>query len=86
MLSKKEFIDKNINNINNKNLDQNINQTNLINLLISEKKSLEEKNSKLEKRLAETEKQNYKNLQAMRENYELEIGKCKEAWYQTEKI
>ena len=22
----------------------------------------------------------------MRENYELEIGKCKEAWYQTEKI
>ena len=86
LLSKKEFIDKNINNINNKNLDQNINQTNLINLLISEKKSLEEKNSKLEKRLAETEKQNYKNLQAMRENYELEIGKCKEAWYQTEKI
>ena len=86
LLSKKEFIDKNINNINNKNLDQNINQTNLINLLISEKKSLEEKNSKLEKKLAETEKQNYKNLQAMRENYELEIGKCKEAWYQTEKI
>ena len=86
LLSKKEFIDKNINNINDKNLDQNINQTNLINLLISEKKSLEEKNSKLEKRLAETEKQNYKNLQAMRENYELEIGKCKEAWYQTEKI
>ena len=86
LLSKKEFIDKNINNINNKNLDQNINQTNLINLLISEKKSLEEKNSKLEKRLAETEKQNYKNLQAMREKYELEIGKCKEAWYQTEKI
>ena len=51
LLSKKEFIDKNINNINNKNLDQNINQTNLINLLISEKKSLEEKNSKLEKDL-----------------------------------
>ena len=86
LLSKNEFIDKNINNINNKNLAQNINQTNLINLLISEKKSLEEKKSKLETRLAEIEKQNYKKLQAMRDNYELEIGKCKEAWYQTEKI
>ena len=88
LLAKNEYIEKNINinNINNKNLEQNINQTNLINLLISEKKSLEEKNSKLETRIEEIEKQNYKKLQLMRENYELEINKCKEAWYQTEKI
>ena len=84
LLAKNEYIEKNINinNINNKNLEQNINQTNLINLLISEKKSLEEKNSKLETRIEEIEKQNYKKLQLMRENYELEINKCKEAWYQ----
>lgn len=86
LISKNEYIDKNINNINNKNLDKNINQTNLINLLIAEKKSLEEKNAKLEQKLSEVEKQNYKKLQKMRDNYELEIGKCKEAWYQTEKI
>ena len=86
LISKNEYIDKNINNINNKNLDKNINQTNLINLLITEKKSLEEKNAKLEQKLSELEKQNYKKLQKMRDNYELEIGKCKEAWYQTEKI
>ena len=86
LISKNEYIDKNINNINNKNLDKNINQTNLINLLITEKKSLEEKNAKLEQKLSEVEKQNYKKLQKMRDNYELEIGKCKEAWYQTEKI
>ena len=88
LLAKNEYIEKNINinNINNKNLEQSINQTNLINLLISEKKSLEEKNSKLETRIEEIEKQNYKKLQLMRENYELEINKCKEAWYQTEKI
>ena len=86
LISKNEYIDKNINNINNKNLDKNINQTNLINLLIAEKKSLEEKNTKLEQKLSEVEKQNYKKLQKMRDNYELEIGKCKEAWYQTEKI
>ena len=86
LISKNEYIDKNVNNINNKNLDKNINQTNLINLLITEKKSLEEKNAKLEQKLSEVEKQNYKKLQKMRDNYELEIGKCKEAWYQTEKI
>ena len=86
LLQKNEYIEKNINNINNKNFDNNINQTNLINLLISEKKLLEEKNTKLAQKLEEAEKQNYKKLQSMRENYELEIGKCKEAWYQTEKI
>ena len=86
LISKNEYIEKNINNINNNNLDQNINKTNLINLLISEKKSLEEKNLQLVQKLEEKEKQNYKKLQKMRENYELEIGKCKEAWYQTEKI
>ena len=86
LLQKNEYIEKNINNINNKNLDNNINQTNLINLLISEKKLLEEKNTTLTQKLEEVEKQNYKKLQSMRENYELEIGKCKEAWYQTEKI
>ena len=86
LISKNEYIEKNINNINNNNLDQNINKTNLINLLISEKKSLEEKNLQLLQKLEEKEKQNYKKLQKMRENYELEIGKCKEAWYQTEKI
>ena len=85
LLQKNEYIEKNI-NINNKNLDNNINQTNLINLLISEKKLLEEKNTKLVQKLEDAEKQNYKKLQSMRENYELEIGKCKEAWYQTEKI
>ena len=86
LLQKNEYIEKNINNINNKNLDNNINQTNLINLLISEKKLLEEKNTTLTQKLEEVEKQNYKKLQSMRENYEIEIGKCKEAWYQTEKI
>ena len=47
---------------------------------------MEEKNTTLTQKLEEVEKQNYKKLQSMRENYELEIGKCKEAWYQTEKI
>ena len=90
LLSKDEYIKQNI-NINNKNPNSNnnninINQKKLIDSLLSEKKQLQEKNQILQKKLDEIEKSNYKKLQSMRENYELEINKCKDAWFQTEKL
>ena len=86
LLSKDEYIKQNINN-NNKNPNSiNIKQKKLIDSLLSEKKQLQEKNQILQNKLDEIEKSNYKKLQSMRENYELEINKCKDAWFQTEKL
>ena len=42
--------------------------------------------SELQTKLNEAEKINYKKLQKMRENYESETRKNKEAWFQAEKI
>ena len=86
LLSKDEYIKQNINN-NNKNQNSiNIKQKKLIDSLLSDKKQLQEKNQILQNKLDEIEKSNYKKLQSMRENYELEINKCKDAWFQTEKL
>ena len=86
LLSKDEYIKQNINN-NNKNPNSiNIKQKKLIDSLLSDKKQLQEKNQILQNKLDEIEKSNYKKLQSMRENYELEINKCKDAWFQTEKL
>ena len=88
LLSKDEYIKQNMANKNNNIIsnETNINQKKIIDMLLQEKKQLEEKNLKYEKQIEEIEKSNYKKLQMMRENYELEISKCKDAWFQTEKI
>ena len=54
--------------------------------LISEKKNLEIKISDLQEKLQNSEKSTYKKLQNMRENYEIETKKNKDAWFQAEKI
>ena len=62
LLSKDEYIKENINNnttsISN---ETNINQKKLIDMLLMEKKQLEEKNQNYQKQIEEIEKTNYKN-------------------------
>ena len=52
--------------------------------LISKKKKIEIQINELQEKL--NEKISYKKLQSMRENYELETKKNKEAQFQAEKI
>ena len=61
-------------------------QNTLMESLISEKRNMEMQLSELQSKLNEAEKLNYKKLQKMRENYETETRKNKEAWFQAEKI
>ena len=61
-------------------------QNTLMESLISEKRNMEMQLSELQSKLNESEKINYKKLQKMRENYEIETRKNKEAWFQAEKI
>ena len=61
-------------------------QNTLMESLISEKRNMEIQITDLQSKLNESEKINYKKLQKMRDNYELESKKNKEAWFQAEKI
>ena len=61
-------------------------QNTLMESLISEKKKMEIQINELQEKLNQNEKISYKKLQSMRENYELETKKNKDAWFQAEKI
>ena len=61
-------------------------QNTLMESLISEKKKMEIQINELQEKLNQNEKISYKKLQSMRENYELETKKNKEARFQAEKI
>lgn len=61
-------------------------QNTLIETMYSEKKKLENQISDLKDKLNQSEKVSYKKLQTMRENYELETKKNKDAWFQAEKL
>ena len=61
-------------------------QNTLMESLISEKRNMEIQITDLQSKLNESEKINYKKLQKMRDNYELESKKNKEAWFQAERI
>ena len=61
-------------------------QNTLMESLYSEKKKMEAQISELQDKLSQSEKSSYKKLQTMRENYELETKKNKDAWFQAEKL
>lgn len=61
-------------------------QNTLMESLYSEKKKMETQISELQEKLNQSEKISYKKLQTMRENYELETKKNKDAWFQAEKL
>ena len=61
-------------------------QNTLMEYLYSEKKKMETQISELQEKLNQSEKISYKKLQTMRENYELETKKNKDAWFQAEKL
>ena len=61
-------------------------QNTLMESLMSEKRQMEVQINDLQSKLNESEKTNYKKLQNMRENYESETKRNKDAWFQAEKI
>jgi len=61
-------------------------QNTLMESLMSEKRQMEVQINDLQSKLNESEKINYKKLQNMRENYENETKRNKDAWFQAEKI
>lgn len=61
-------------------------QNTLMESLMSEKRQMEVQINDLQSKLNESEKINYKKLQNMRENYESETKRNKDAWFQAEKI
>lgn len=61
-------------------------QNTLMESLYSEKKKMESQITDLQEKLNQNEKISYKKLQTMRENYEIETKKNKDAWFQAEKL
>lgn len=61
-------------------------QNTLMESLYSEKKKMESQITELQEKLNQNEKISYKKLQTMRENYEIETKKNKDAWFQAEKL
>ena len=61
-------------------------QNTLMESLYSEKKKMESQITDLQEKLNQHEKISYKKLQTMRENYEIETKKNKDAWFQAEKL
>ena len=84
--SKDDFLNKALLSQKNENDLLLQRQNTLMESLISEKRNMEMQLSELQTKLNEAEKINYKKLQKMRENYESETRKNKEAWFQAEKI
>ena len=84
--SKDDFLNKALLSQKNENDILLQRQNTLMESLISEKRNMEMQLSELQSKLNEAEKINYKKLQKMRENYETETRKNKEAWFQAEKI
>ena len=84
--SKDDFLNKALLSQKNENDLLLQRQNTLMESLISEKRNMEMQLSELQTRLKEAEKINYKKLQKMRENYESDTRKNKEAWFQAEKI
>ena len=84
--SKDDFLNKALLSQKNENDLLLQRQNTLMESLISEKRNMEMQLSELQSKLSEAEKINYKKLQKMRENYESDTRKNKEAWFQAEKI
>ena len=84
--SKDDFLNKALLSQKNENELLLQRQNTLMESLISEKRNMEMQLSELQSKLNEAEKINYKKLQKMRENYESDTRKNKEAWFQAEKI
>ena len=84
--SKDDFLNKALLSQKNENDLLLQRQNTLTESLLSEKRNMEMQLSELQTKLNEAEKINYKKLQKMRENYENDTRKNKEAWFQAEKI
>ena len=84
--SKDEYLNKALLSQKNENDLLIQRQNTLMESLISEKRQMEAQINDLQSRLNESEKLNYKKLQTMRDNYESETKKNKDAWFQAEKI
>ena len=74
--------------LNKKNeFDSLINKQNIImETIISEKNRLENQVNELQDRLNQNERNSFKKIQNIKDNYELETKKNKDAWFQAEKI
>ena len=83
---KDDYYNQQLENQKNENNSILNRQNTLMESLISEKKKMEIQINELQEKLNQNEKISYKKLQSMRENYELETKKNKEAWFQAEKI
>ena len=84
--SKDEYLNKALLSQKNENDLLIQRQNTLMESLMSEKRQMEAQINDLQSKLNEIEKNNYKKLQNMRENYESETKKNKDAWFQAEKI
>ena len=84
--SKDEYLNKALLSQKNENDLLIQRQNTLMESLISEKRQMEAQINDLQSKLNESEKINYKKLQTMRDNYESETKKNKDAWFQAEKI
>ena len=84
--SKDDYLNKALLSQKNENDALLCRQNTLMESLYSEKKKMETQISELQEKLNQSEKISYKKLQTMRENYELETKKNKDAWFQAEKL
>ena len=84
--SKDEYLNKALLSQKNENDLLIQRQNTLMESLMSEKRQMEAKINDLQSKLNESEKINYKKLQVMRENYENETKRNKDAWFQAERI
>ena len=84
--SKDDYLNKALLSQKNENDALLSRQNTLMESLYSEKKKMETQISELQEKLNQSEKISYKKLQTMRENYELETKKNKDAWFQAEKL
>ena len=84
--SKDEYLNKALLSQKNENDLLIQRQNTLMESLMSEKRQMEAQINDLQSKLNESEKTNYKKLQTMRDNYESETKRNKDAWFQAEKI
>ena len=84
--SKDEYLNKALLSQKNENDLLIQRQNTLMESLMSEKRQMEAQINDLQSKLNESEKLNYKKLQSMRDNYEIETKRNKDAWFQAEKI
>ena len=84
--SKDEYLNKALLSQKNENDLLIQRQNTLMESLMSEKRQMEAQINDLQSKLNESEKLNYKKLQSMRDNYEMETKRNKDAWFQAEKI